>query len=118
VEKLIAAVKRYDILVSLLLDTLDAEVLAANPSLKAVSSMNITQDRIDLATASARGIPMTNIPAIVTEATADIGFGLLIAVARNIALGDRLFRTGTYPGSQSNHLAGALVYGARSVWSA
>ncbi len=54
---------------------------------------------------------MTNIPAIVTDATADIAFGLLLAVARNIALGDRLFRSGVYPGSQSNHLAGAAVSG-------
>ena len=69
-------------------------MLAANPKLKAVSSMNITQDRIDLAAATELGIPVTNIPAIVTDATADIGFGLLLAVARNIALGDKLFRSG------------------------
>ena len=94
---LIEAVKRCDILISLLHDTVDAEVLAANPDLKGVSSMNITQDRIDLAAATMRGIPVTNIPAIVTDATADIGFGLLLAVARNIALGDRLFRSGVYP---------------------
>ena len=86
-DKLIEAVKRCDILLSLLHDTVDRDVLAANPKLKAVSSMNITQDRIDLAEATARGIPVTNIPAIVTDATADIGFGLLLAVARNIALG-------------------------------
>jgi glyoxylate reductase len=110
-EKLIEAVKRCDILLSLLHDTVDADVLAANPALKAVSSMNITQDRIDLAEATRRGIPVTNIPAIVTDATADIGFGLLLAVARNIALGDKLFRSGVYPGSQSNHLAGAAVSG-------
>src|SRR4029078_3004159 len=61
--------------------------------------------------ATARGIPVTNIPAIVTDATADIGFGLLLAVARNIARGDSLFRQGIYPGSQSNHLAGAAVTG-------
>ena len=109
--KLVEAVKRCDILISLLHDIVDAEVLAANPNLKAVSSMNITQDRIDLAAATARGIPVTNIPAIVTDATADIGFGLLLAVARNIALGDRLFRSGVYPGAQSNHLAGAAVTG-------
>jgi len=109
--KLIEAVKRCDILLSLLHDTVDTEVLAANPGLKAVSSMNITQDRIDLAEATRRGIPVTNIPAIVTDATADIGFGLLLAVARNIPLGDRLFRSGVYPGSQSNHLAGAAVTG-------
>ncbi len=58
-----------------------------------------------------RGIPVTNIPAIVTDATADLGFGLLLAVARNIVLADRLFRSGIYPGSQSNHFAGAAVSG-------
>ncbi len=110
-DRLIEAVKRCDILLSLLHDTVDRDVLAANPKLKAVSSMNITQDRIDLAEATARGIPVTNIPAIVTDATADIGFGLLLAVARNIARGDKLFRSGIYPGSQSNHLAGAAVTG-------
>jgi glyoxylate reductase len=108
---LIEAVKRCDILLSLLHDTVDREVLAANPKLKAVSSMNITQDRIDVAAATELGIPVTNIPAIVTDATADIAFGLLLAVARNIALGDKLFRAGIYPGSQSNHLAGAAVTG-------
>ncbi len=110
-DKLIEAVKRCDILLSLLHDTVDRDVLAANPALKAVSSMNITQDRIDLAAATELGIPVTNIPAIVTDATADIAFGLLLSVARNIALGDRLFRQGIYPGSQSNHLAGAAVSG-------
>src|SRR6185437_2175274 len=110
-NELIAGVQRADILMSLLHDTVDRDVLTANPKLKAVSSMNITQDRIDLAAATELGIPVTNIPAIVTDATADIGFGLLLAVARNIALGDKLFRQGIYPGSQSNHLAGAAVTG-------
>ena len=110
-DKLIDGVKRADILLCLLHDTIDREVLTANPDLKAVSSMNITQDHIDLAAASERGIPVANIPAIVTDATADIAFGLLLAVARNIALGDRLFRQGVYPGSQSNHFAGHAVTG-------
>ena len=46
-----------------------------------------------------------------TDATADICFGLLLAVARRIVEGDRLFRSGVYPGSQSNHFAGAAVSG-------
>jgi glyoxylate reductase len=110
-DQLIDAVKRADILLCLLHDVVDREVLTANPNLRAVSSMNITQDNIDLATATALGIPVTNIPAIVTDATADIAFGLLLAVARNIVLGDKLFRQGIYPGSQSNHLAGFAVSG-------
>jgi glyoxylate reductase len=110
-DELIAGVKRADILISLLHDTVDRDVLTANPKLKAVSSMNITQDRIDLASATELGIPVTNITAMVTDATADIAFGLLLATARNIVLGDKLFRQGVYPGSQSNHLAGYAVSG-------
>ncbi|MDO8878970.1 MAG: D-glycerate dehydrogenase [Pseudolabrys sp.] len=110
-EKLIEGVKRADILMPLLHDTVDREVLTANPNLKAVSSMNITKDKIDLDAATELGIPVTNIPAIVTEATADIAFSLLLSTARNIALGDRLYRQGVYPGSQSNHFAGQMVHG-------
>lgn len=110
-DRLIEGVKRADILLSLLHDAVDRDVLTANPKLKAVSAMNITQDLIDLQAATELGIPVTNITAMVTDATADIAFGLLLSVARNIALGDRLFRQGVYPGSQSNHLAGYAVSG-------
>jgi glyoxylate reductase len=108
---LCAGVARCDILFSLLHDVVDKEVLAANPKLRAVISMVITPDHIDMAEATRRRIPVTNIPAIVTDATADIAFGLLLAVARRIVEGDKLFREGVYPGSQSNHLAGAAVTG-------
>jgi glyoxylate reductase len=110
-DRLIAGVKRADILLSLLHDRVDRDVLTANPKLKAVSAMNITQDLIDLQAATELGIPVTNITAMVTDATADIAFGLLLSVARNIVLGDKLFRQGVYPGSQSNHLAGYAVSG-------
>ena len=108
---LIDAVKRCDILISLLHDTVDAEVLARQSRPQGGVVDEHHRDRIDLAEATRRGIPVTNIPAIVTDATADIGFGLLLAVARNIVPGDKLFRSGIYPGSQSNHLAGAAVSG-------
>jgi len=110
-DRLIDGVRRADILMPRLHDVVDREVLTANPDLKAVSSMNITQDNIDLAAATELGIPVTNITAMVTDATADIAFGLLLAAARNISLGDKLFRQGVYPGSQSNHLAGYAVSG-------
>ena len=109
--KLIRAVSRNDILLSLLHDIVDRDVLAANPNLKAVASMTITPDRIDVAEATARKITVTNIPAVVTDATADIAIGLLLAVARRIVEGDKLARAGVFPGSQSNHLVGAPVTG-------
>ena len=110
-DKLIDAAKRSDILLCLLHDTIDREVLAANPDLKAVASMTITPDRIDVTEATNRKIIVTNIPAVVTDATADIAFGLLLAVGRRIVEGDRVVRSGVFPGSQSNHLAGAAVSG-------
>jgi glyoxylate reductase len=110
-KKLVAAVKKHDVLFSLLHDTIDRAVLRANPDLKAVTSMAITPDRIDVATATSRKIPVTVVPPIVAEATADICFGLMLAVARRMMEGDRLVHRGVFPGSQSNHLAGAWVWG-------
>jgi len=106
-----AALRSHDILFSLLHDRIDRDVLAANPKLRAVTSMAITPDGIDIAEATARGIPVTVIPPIVGEATADLNFGLMIAVARRMLEGDRLVRRGGFPGSQSNYLAGAAVSG-------
>jgi glyoxylate reductase len=108
---LIAALRKHDILFSLLHDVVDRAVLAANPKLRAVTSMSITPDNIDVEEATRRGIPVTVVPPIVAEATADIHFGLLIAVARRMIEGDRMVRASRFPGSQSNHLAGAAVYG-------
>ena len=108
--KLIAAVKKCDYVFSLLHDRIDRAILAANPKLRAVCSMAITPDNIDVAEATKRGIPVTVVPPIVAEATADIHLGLMLAVARRMMEGDRMVRAGKFPGSQSNHLAGAALY--------
>src|ERR1700688_5183465 len=108
---LIAAVKKCNILFSFLHDTIDRAVLAANPKLRALASQSITPDNIDVAEATRRGIPVTVVPPIVAEATADINFGLMLMVARRMVEGDRLVRKGKFPGSQSSHLAGVAVYG-------
>ena len=50
-------------------------------------------------------------PPVTTEATADLTFGLMIAVARRMMEGDRLVRAGKFPGGQSRHLLGAFVWG-------
>jgi len=109
--KLIAAVKKCDILFALLHDRIDRAVLAANPKLRAVCSMSITPDNIDVAEATKRRIPITVVDPIVAEATADIHFGLMIAVARRMKEGAAMVRAGKFPGSQSNYLAGSYVHG-------
>jgi glyoxylate reductase len=110
-EELLDAVRRHDILFCLLHDKVDRDVIAANPKLRAVASMKITPSDIDVEAATARRIPVTVISPIVTEATADINFALLLAVARRLVEGDRLVRAGIFPGAQSSHLLGAGVFG-------
>lgn len=110
--KLCAALRKHDLLFALLHDTVDRDVLAANPKLRAVASMCTTPDRIDVAEATRRRIPVTVIPPVVHEATADIAFALILAVARRIVEGHELVRAGGFPGSQSLRLAGASVCGS------
>ena len=110
-DELVAAVRESDILFCLLHDTVDEPVIAANAKLAAVASMKIEPAGIDIAAATARGIPVTVIPPIVTEATADLHMGLIIAVARRMLEGDRAVRAGVFPGGQSRHFEGAGVFG-------
>ena len=111
-DRLCAAVREHDILFALLHDKIDVDVLIANPKLKAVASMSAGADLVDVAAATARKIPVTTIPPVaVTEATADLQFGIMLALARRIIEGDKLVRAGVFPGSQSNHLVGAQVWG-------
>ena len=56
-------------------------------------------------------IPVTVVPPVTTEATADLTFGLMLAVARRMVEGDRMVRAGKFPGGQSRHLLGAFVWG-------
>ncbi len=108
---LIAAVKQADILFCLLHDKIDRAVIAANPKLRHVAAQSITPSNIDVAEATKRGIPVTVVPPVTTEATADLTFGLMIAAARRMVEGDRLVRAGKFPGGQSRHLLGSLVCG-------
>jgi len=108
---LIAAVRKCDILFCLLHDRIDRAVITANPALRLIAAQSISPSNIDVATATARKIPVTVVPPITTEATADLNFGLMLAVARRVVEGDRMVRTGRFPGAQSRHLLGAFVHG-------
>jgi glyoxylate reductase len=110
-DRLLAGVREADVLFCLLHDRIDAEIMDAGGRLRLIACMAIIPANIDLAAATARGIPVTVIPPLVTEATADVNMALLLAVARRIVEGDRLLRSGVFPGSQSIHLVGGTVHG-------
>ena len=108
---LITAVKQADILFCLLHDKIDKAVIAANPNLQHIAAQSISPSNIDMAEATKRGIPVSVVPPVTTEATADLTFGLMLAAARRMVEGDRLVRVGKFPGGQSRHLLGSIVHG-------
>jgi glyoxylate reductase len=110
-QLLTAGVRRSDILFCLLHDKIDRAVIAANPSLRMIAAQSISPSNIDMAAATAQKIPVSVVPPITTEATADLNFGLMLAVARRMIEGDRMVRAGKFPGAQSRHLLGASVHG-------
>ena len=109
-DELLNAAREHDIIFCLLHDKIDADVISANPALKAIASMTITPADIDTQAAAARNLPVTVIPALLlNDATADMAWALLMATARRVVEGANTMRAGIFPGSQSNYLEGASV---------
>jgi glyoxylate reductase len=108
---LIKALRAADILFCLLHDKIDRAVINANPELRLIAAQSITPSNIDVDAATARRIPVTVTAPVTTEATADLNFGLMLAVARRMREGDQMVRAGKFPGSQSAHLMGSYVWG-------
>jgi lactate dehydrogenase-like 2-hydroxyacid dehydrogenase len=84
-------------LLTMLSDTVDAELIESAPRLRAISNYAVGVDNIDLEAATARGIPVGHTPEVLTGATADLAVGLMLAIARRIPEGDRLVREGKWP---------------------
>lgn len=99
-------------LVTLLSDRIDAAVLDAFPSLRVVGNVAVGVDNIDLAAARARGVVICNTPDVLTDATADLTFALLLATARRVVEGDRLVRAGAWTGWSPRLLLGVHVSGS------
>jgi len=92
----------------------DAAVLdAAGPSLRVVSNFGVGYDNVDVAAATAHGIPVTNTPDVLVNATADVAFGLLIAAARRFGEGEAAAREDRWQWAQGllwgQEVAGATL---------
>ncbi len=112
-EVLLQRVRGIDGLLSLLTDRIDGEVMdAAAPQLKVISNHAVGFDNIDVPAATARGIPVGNTPGILTDATADFAFALLMAAARRVTEGERYVRAGKWQTWGPSLLLGPDVYGA------
>ena len=112
-ETLTERVKGVDGLLCLLTDRVDASLMdAAGPQLKVISQMAVGFDNIDIAAATQRGIPVGNTPGVLTEATADMTFTLLLATARRIVEGAEYIRNGQWQTWEPEGLLGADLTGA------
>lgn len=94
--QLAASAAECDGLICLLTDRIDATFLAACPRLKVVANVAAGYDNIDVDAATRAGILVTNTPGVLTEATADLAFSLLLAAARRVPEGDVFLRAGRY----------------------
>lgn len=98
--ELLAALKAkpYDAVLCLLTDTIDAEVFDAVPTAKVFANYAVGFNNIDVETAKARGITITNTPGALTDTVAEHTIALMLAITSRIAEGDRLVRAGKYEG--------------------
>jgi glyoxylate reductase len=112
-EMLIEQARGADGLLCLLTDKIDGEVMdAIGSQLKVISSMSVGVDHIDVAAATARGIPVGNTPGVLTDATADQAFALMLSAARRIVEGERFLKAGKWVTWHPSMLLGMDFAGA------
>jgi glyoxylate reductase len=111
-EELLRRVRGAAGILCTLADRVDAEVLdIAGPSLKAVSNFAVGVNNVDVAGATRRGVRVCNTPDVLTEATADLGFALLLAAARKFSDAERFLREGRWTGWDPWGFLGVPVHG-------
>ena len=94
-----------------LTDPLTRAVIDAAPKLKVISQVAVGHDNIDVEAATNKGVVVTNTPGVLTEATADLTFALLLAAARRLPEAERFLRDGAWRRWDVDLLCGADVHG-------
>ncbi len=92
-------------------DRIDAETIHAATRLKILANYAVGYNNIDLAAARQRGLIVTNTPDVLTDATADLTWALILATARRVVEGNTLVRSGQWTGWSPTQLLGAEVSG-------
>jgi glyoxylate reductase len=108
---LVERARRADALLCTLSDAIDAAFLDACPQLAVIATCAVGTDNVDLAAAAALGVPVGNTPGVLTDATADLAFALLLAAARRIVEGDGVVRRGEWGPWEPTGMLGHDVVG-------
>jgi glyoxylate reductase len=113
-DELLDALQRAEVLVPTITDRIDSRLLSrAGPSLKLIANFGAGVDNIDVATANARGIAVTNTPGVLTEDTADMTMALILASARRVVEGAQVVQSGGFQGWSPTWMMGRRIYGKR-----
>ena len=113
-EQLTEAVQQADVLVPTVTDRLDSRILArASEKLRLIANFGAGVDNIDLETARARGITVTNTPGVLTDDTADIAMALILAVPRRLVEGEAVLKKGDFKGWSPTWMLGQRITGKR-----
>ena len=110
-EELLARIGDKDGVVGLLTDRIDAAFFDAAPKLRGYANYAVGFDNIDVPEATRRGIPVSNTPGVLTDATAELAWALLFGVARRVAEADAAMRSGNWTGWGPLQFLGADVCG-------
>ena len=113
-KQLIDAVKEADVLIPTVTDKIDMNILEnASSKLKLMANFGNGTDHIDIEAAQKKKIIVTNTPGVLTEDTADMVMGLLLAVPRKVIAGEHLIRSGKWEGWSPTHMMGRRIWGKR-----
>jgi glyoxylate reductase len=104
--------RECDGLLCLLTDTIDGDFFDKRPNIRAVANYAVGFNNIDTTAATERGIPVSNTPGVLTDATADLTFALIFSVARRIVCADTHLRSGRWNGWGPMQFLGSGVWGA------
>jgi glyoxylate reductase len=110
-DELVARVAGKQALVSMITDAVDRAVIDAGAELTIIANAAVGYNNIDVAAARARGVIVTNTPGVLTDATADLTWALILGITRRIGEGERLVRRGNWKGWTFDFMLGAEVRG-------
>jgi len=110
-EEMIERARKADAMVAHLRDPIDAEFIQSLEKMKIIADYAVGYNNIDVQVAMERGIYVTHTPGVLTEATADIAFALILAVARRIVESDKFVRDGKFVGWKPKLMLGYDLYG-------
>lgn len=109
--ELLARMANKQAVLTCITDRVDDEFLDAAPRLKVIGNFGVGYNHIDVAAARKRGVIVTNTPDVLTDATAELTWAIMLDVARRISEGDRLIRRGGWTGWRPDFLLGAGLRG-------